>query len=148
MKKWQRTAALTFFIVALAAAAKAFDIGFGSIDAPGPGFFPFWLAVLMAVVAACYYAANRGDDGAAPRPQAEGWFRRPAVAVAIMLVYIQTLDYLGFATATFLLYAAWQRGVERERWPRAGLVAVIGTASVYILFAVLLGLPVPRGLLI
>jgi drug/metabolite transporter (DMT)-like permease len=148
MKKWQRRAALVFFVVAAAAAVKAFDIGFGSFGAPGPGFFPFWLAVLMAAVAAGYYAVNRGDDGEAPRARAKGWYKRPAVAVAVMLLYVQALEYLGFATATFFLFAAWLRGVEGERWRLVGLVAVIGTAAMYVLFAVLLHLAVPRGLLI
>lgn len=68
--------------------------------------------------------------------------------MTIILVYIRALEYLGFATATFLLFAAWQKGVKQERWQRAGLVAVIGTTAVYVLFAVLLGLPMPHGLLI
>lgn len=148
MNKWQRIAALAFILVAVGAAVKAYGIGFGSFGAPGPGFFPFWLAAALAVVAAGYYAAHRGDDGAAGRARAAGWYRRPAIAVAIMLVYIQALEYLGFASATFILFTAWERAVERERWPKVGLVAVVGTAAMYLLFAVLLGLAVPHGLLI
>lgn len=148
MKKWQRRAALAFFVIAAGAAAKAVDIGFGSFDAPGAGFFPFWLAVLLAIVAVVYYAANREAD-AAPQPSmAAGRFRRPAVAVVIILLYTQALDFLGFATATFFLFTAWLRGVEQERWKKVGLVAAIGTVAVYVVFAVLLHLSLPHGLLI
>ncbi len=148
MKKWQRRAALAFFVIAAGAAVKAVDIGFGGFDAPGPGFFPFWLAVLLAVVAVVYYAANREADAAAQPSMAAGHFRRPAIAVVIILLYTQALDFLGFATATFFLFTAWLKGVEQERWTKVGLVAVIGTVAVYVVFAVLLHLSLPHGLLI
>ncbi len=147
MKKWQRINALAFFLVAVFAAVKAAGIGFGSFESPGPGFFPFWLAVLLAVVAAVYYAAYRGADEAAP-PRKYWRLRRPAIAAAIMFVFLQALEYLGFGTATLFLFVAWLRGVEKQRWLKAGLVAAIGTVSFYVLFVVLLQLTVPRGLLI
>ncbi len=147
MNKWQRINALAFFFLAVFAAVKAVGIGFGTFKSPGAGFFPFWLAVLMAVVALVYYAAYRGADKAAQ--EGKYWrLRRPAVAVAVMLLFTQAMEYLGFGTATFFLFVAWMRGVEKERWLKTGLVAVIGTVSVYVLFAVLLQLTLPRGLLI
>jgi len=148
MKKWDRLAAAVFFLIAAFAAVKAFAIGFGSFTEPGPGFFPFWLAVAMASAAAVYYAANLGQDGS-PRPLwTAGTLRRPAWAGVVIAAFAAAIEPLGFCTATFLLFAAWLRLVEGKKWGRASLVAVIGAALTWGLFALLLGLPLPRGLLI
>lgn len=148
MKKWERRAAAALFLIGAGAAVKAVDIGFGSFKDPGPGFFPFWLAVLMAVVACLVYLSSRGPDERAAPLWSTGGLRRPAAAVAVMLVYTQVLDFLGFCTATFFLLATWQRAVERKTWKTVGLVAVVGTACVYVVFVLLLQLPMPHGLLI
>lgn len=147
MKRWERLAAVVFFLVAAGAAVKAFDIGFGTFTAPGPGFFPFWLAAAMAAVAAVYFAANLGGGGAQPL-WAAGSLRRPALAGLVMVVFIAALEYLGFASAALLLFAAWLRLVEGAGLARTALVSVIGAACAWGLFAVLLGIPLPRGLLL
>jgi hypothetical protein len=147
MNKWQRINALAFFLLAVFAAVKAVGIGFGTFKSPGAGFFPFWLAVLMAAVAIVYYAGYRGVDEGAQEGKLWRW-RRPAMAAAVMLLFVQAMEYLGFGTATLFLFVAWLRGVEKQRWLKTALVAAIGTVSVYVLFAVLLQLTLPRGLLI
>jgi putative tricarboxylic transport membrane protein len=148
MKKWERRAAIGLFLIAVGAAVKAVEIGYGSFKAPGPGFFPFWLAVLMALVAALYFLTNWGPDSRPEPLWSKGILRRPAAAVAVMLVYIQALDFLGFGAATLCLFATWLRAVEEKSWRMVGLVAVIGTVAVYVVFVILLQLPMPRGLLV
>ena len=147
MKRWERLAAVVFFLVAAGAAVKAFDIGFGTFNEPGPGFFPFWLATAMAAVSVAYFVANLGD-GSREALWETGGLRRPMLAGLVMAAFVVALEYLGFATAALLLFAAWLRLVEGAGLAKTALVAVIGAACAWGLFAMLLGLSVPRGLLL
>lgn len=146
MKKRDRLAAAVFFLIAALAALKAVAIGFGTFTEPGPGFFPFWLAAAMALAAAACFLT--GAAGPAAPLWGPGSLRRPLVAVAVIAGFIAALEFLGFCSATLLLFIAWLRLVEGEGWTRAGVVAVVGTACAWGLFAILLGLSLPRGLLI
>jgi len=147
VNRCERIAAGVFLAIGVGAAHLALQMGFGSAHVPGPGFLPFWLAVLLTLTAGLYYLARLGPD-AAVRPLWEGGtWRRPGLSAIVMLLFTLGMGWLGFFTATFLLYLAWLILIERERWLTVGVVSVLGTLGAYILFAVLLKVPLPRGLL-
>ena len=64
-----------------------------------------------------------------------------------MLGFTLLMGWIGFFTATFLLYLAWLVLIERARWLTVGAVSVLGTLGAYLLFVVLLKVPLPKGLL-
>jgi hypothetical protein len=64
-----------------------------------------------------------------------------------MLGFTLLMGGIGFFAATFLLYLGWLILIERARWLTVGAVSVLGTLGAYVLFAVLLRVPLPKGLL-
>jgi hypothetical protein len=64
-----------------------------------------------------------------------------------MLAFTLLMGWLGFFSATFLLFVAWLIVVEKEKWLTVGTVSLLGTLGAYILFAMLLKVPLPKGLL-
>jgi hypothetical protein len=64
-----------------------------------------------------------------------------------MLLFTLSMGWLGFFASTFLLFLAWLIVIERERWVTVGTVSVLGTLGAYLLFSVLLKVPLPKGLL-
>jgi hypothetical protein len=52
---------------------------------------------------------------------------------------------MGFFSATFLLFLAWLILIEREKWLTVGLVSVLGTLSLFLVFTVFLKVPLPKG---
>ncbi len=144
MKKWDRLAALVLAAVGIGAAVMAFLMGLGTFSNPGPGFFPFWLALFLTAIALLIFLGQLGrDTESAPLWTGRSWLR-PALAISIMLAFALCLNWFGFFPATFLLFVIWLL-VEGEKPVTIGSVAVFGTAGVYLLFTKLLQVPLPEG---
>ena len=145
MKKWDRIAAIVLFLIGVGAAWEAIHIGLGNFNSPGPGFYPFWLAVILAVVSFVYFLNHLGVD-----PQAMAFWRKRAwirPTIIVMFGYGFLLSWLGFASATFLLFIVWLLVIEREKPFTVALVSITVTTVVYLLFSVFLKVPLPNGLL-
>jgi putative tricarboxylic transport membrane protein len=147
MKKWERVAAAVLMVAGIGAALEALKIGFGSFQAPGPGFYPFWLALILALIAGMLLGSRLGRDEKPAPLWLKGAWVRPLLAVMAMFGYALFLGWLGFCAATLMLFIVWMAVIERESWLRIGLVSVIGTGFVYLLFVVLLKVSLPKGIL-
>jgi len=117
---------------------------------PGSGFLPFWLGVLLAVLAVILLgtAWRREEiekDRKSPFPG-----KKALVAIGSVLVglaaYIVLLEVLGFLMDTFMYVAFLLGVVERERWLMTLLVAASTTAGLYIIFQILLGITLPSNM--
>jgi hypothetical protein len=64
-----------------------------------------------------------------------------------MFLYTLAMDWIGFFSATFLLFLVWLILIEREKWLTVGLVSVLGTLSFFLVFTVFLKVPLPRGII-
>ena len=116
---------------------------------PGSGFLPFWLGVLLTVLAVILLATAwrrqaTEKDSKSPFPG-----KRALIAIGSVLgglaVYIVLIEVLGYLVDTFL-YVAFLLGiVERERWPITVGVAVLTTAGLYFIFQILLGITLPSN---
>lgn len=147
MKRFERIAAGVFFVIGSGAAYLAIEMGYGSARFPGPGFLPFWIASLVVLTAGLYFLARLGSDTARRRLWERDTWRRPGLSAIIMLLFTLLMGWLGFFASTCLLFLAWLIVVERERWLTVVAVSALGTFGAYILFAVLLKVPLPKGLL-
>jgi putative tricarboxylic transport membrane protein len=141
-------AAAVLLAFGLFAVTQARGLKFGTVVAPGPGFFPLSLAAALcltslALLVSAWHAASGGAVvSSAGR-------RRFAVmgTLAALLVYALVLEQLGFLLATFGLLVFFFKVLQRQRW----LVAVggaVATALVsHLVFKVWLGVNLPGGLL-
>jgi putative tricarboxylic transport membrane protein len=148
MKKWERIAAAILMFIGVAAAAIAYDMGFGDFHQPGPGFFPFWLSSLLALVSFIYFLTRLGVESKPVTLWGPGTWFRPFLAAAVMFVYSVAMGWIGFFSATFLLFLAWLIVIEREKWLTVVVVSVLGTASLYLIFIIFLKVPLPKGALL
>ena len=118
--------------------------------APGAGFLPFWLGVLLALLAALLIAGalcrSRTPEDRSPFPG-----KRILGSVAGVLLglaaYISCMETLGFVVNTLLFVAYLLLVVERARLKLSMLTAVLITACLFVVFQVLLGIPLPKGAL-
>lgn len=145
MKKWERIAAVILILVGIGAAFGALEIGFGSFSSPGPGFLPFWLAVILAVISAFYLIVNLGPDVKVKLWTGNSWFR-PLVAIVVMFGYVFFMKWFGFAIATLLLFVTWMTVIAKEKWFTVALVSIFTTGIAYVLFEVFLKVPLPKGI--
>lgn len=139
-----RLAPVCLLALGLFGIVEARKLGLGSLTDPGPGLWPLVVAsIVVASAAILLVVDNRADY--------EAWSGRSARilgGVAGMAVYIVAFSYLGVAIATALLLAVWLRVFAGESWRSTIVLTVAGTAALYLIFAVLLNVPFPEGILV
>lgn len=118
--------------------------------APGYGFFPFWLGILMAILSIMLFvdAWRRPDslDELAPIPAREGLVK-VGLILASLGVYAFLMEISGYIVDTLLLCGFLLGVVERETWKKTVIAAVIMTAALYVVFQVILGVSLPKNVL-
>lgn len=134
-------------VLALAVAAEAGRLGFGTFGRPGPGFLPFLTAICLAVLAGAGLIQTVLKKTGA---EAGSGFRaadilRIGLVTAVLFVYVFLWDVIGFPASTFVLLLFLFRCVEPLRWGTVILASGLTLAFTYILFSVLLGARLPAG---
>lgn len=115
---------------------------------PGPGFMPTILSVALALSGLALIATRavgaRAKFGKAKLPT-------PALAVKVLSVAGAILagglllTPIGFVPAMMVMVAVLLLGIERLRNLQVLAVILVLPVAVYLLFAVLLGVPLPAG---
>jgi len=115
---------------------------------PGAGFFPFWLGLAMAVLAALLLvrAAREPEPGPDWIPRGRGAVRFLGVLGA-SVAFVALLPWVGMAPGTVLFLVVILKALEGHSWPATVGVAV-GTAVVnWAVFTWWLRVPFPAGVL-
>jgi putative tricarboxylic transport membrane protein len=147
VRRRQLAASAVLLAFALFSIGQARGLRFGTIAAPGPGFFPLCLAAALCLSALglLVRAWRMAPTATAPMPG----LRRTAVAGTLLslLVYALVLEWLGFLLATFALLLFFFRALQRQSW----LVVLAGSLATsvlgYLVFKTWLGVSLPAGLL-
>lgn len=114
--------------------------GLGGFHAPGPGFFPMAVGGFLVILALFYLYQERGQ-----RRFAGGKWVRPLEAIALSFVYVAFLEKLGYILDTILMLLVFVGVIERQKLGRTVAVALLGTLGMYLVFAVWLRVPLPKG---
>ena len=69
------------------------------------------------------------------------------LTLAALLAFAAIFEFAGYVVTTFLFVMFLLRAVERKSWTQAGAVALSASLVSYILFGLLLGAPLPAGIL-
>ena len=134
-------AALAFGAAALYEAAK---LPFGTVHNPGQGFFPWWTSAVINVLAPIllFQALRSPSRTARDEP---GRLAKVVLLLVVLAAYTFLLEPLGYTLCTFLLVLFMLRATDPRRWAVAlGMAAITAVAS-YVVFAVWLSVPLPRG---
>jgi len=119
------------------------QLPFGTINSPGPGFFPWWTSALIVLLAlGLMIQAPTGSSMAREGP---GRIAKVALLLVVLSAYTFLLDSLGYLICTFLLVLFMLRALDPQRWTVALGMAVITAVGSYVVFAVWLSVPLPRG---
>ena len=140
------TAALLLaFSVAFAAGALKQYQWWGS-GGPGPAFLPFWLGLVMAILAVMMLirSLKQKDPGAAWFPRGEG-LRDMLVVLGVTILFVALLNVLGMVigTALYLAVLIWYLG--KHRWWVTLAVALAAAGFNWLVFVHWLRVPFPEG---
>lgn len=146
MKKYDIAISLILFVVAgamFSAAGKLPEVD-GAI---GVGTWPRILSVVLFLLAAMLLfqalaGASKGED---PFDVHSPGFRRVLIGVGILAAYCVLLEFLGFLIASaFMIPAVMRLMGEKRPWMLAGLTAAV-LAAIYVIFSMVLRLPMLQG---
>jgi putative tricarboxylic transport membrane protein len=122
---------------------------FGTLRMPQTAFFPQILAVLLAILSLVLLAQSLAGTIVRLDPDRidpAGWFRIGAT-VAALSVFALVLESLGFLLSTFFLMVCLLCALETRSWGKVIAVALATALVTYAIFALLLGVPLPTGVL-
>ena len=116
---------------------------------PGAGFFPFWLGVSLLVLSLILFLGNtiispRGAEGT-PLPGKQALFRIVLILGALLLS-ILIFESLGFLLSMILFIVFLLMILEKHRWYSAIPMSLVMVFSIYGIFRVWLGIPLPLGI--
>jgi hypothetical protein len=146
----ERLVAVALLVVSVIYLAQAMGMPLGSTARPGAGFYPMVVGVFACVVALVAVAmafprrrepAEAGEvDEDVPGARLQVW-----LTVVTLAAFCLLLPWIGYPLAALLFVCAQLRQLGAS-WRRALLAGLIGAEGSYYLFAILLGVTLPRGL--
>ena len=149
MRSADRIAGGGLLALALAFSAAALkNHSYWGENGPGPGFLPFWLGLVMAVLATLLLvgALRSKDPGEAWLPRGDG-LRRLLLVIGLTAAFVALLNVLGMVLGTVLFLVALMRGLDRLPWLQT-LAVALGVAGVnFMVFTFWLRVPFPIGVL-
>lgn len=135
---------LFFLAIGIVFMIGAIKLQVGVPTEPRPGFFPFIDGIILIVLSALFLFQAWG--GRASESHAFGKMGGPALVVLTLILYVATLETLGYVITTTILSAIVLKVMETK--PRIlVLVSLILAVVSYLLFDRLLGVTLPSGLL-
>lgn len=140
---WHKVGPLILVCLGGYAVVAAFELSLGELVTPGPGLWPFLLAVALTVVAVVLLFI---DD----RKDYEAWSARSvriAAGLVSLGVFILLFESIGFLISSTLMLVLWLRGFGQESWRWTVPLAVGGTAALHLVFVEALGVPFPPDVL-
>ena len=151
MRAVDLTTAGLFVLLAAVVISDALRVGIGwGEEGPRSGFFPFWLAVLLALFSgAIFMQAWRRTS---PKPFVTRAQLIPVLKVLVpMAGFIVVIDPpgppdgLGLYVAAALYIGTYMRGVGHHGWPVVLAVAIVVPVVAFVVFEQWFLVPMPKG---
>jgi putative tricarboxylic transport membrane protein len=132
-------------LVGIGVILGAFRLHIGTPLHPQPGFFPFLGGSALALLAAILIV--QATLGRSTGSEAFGKLGPPAIMVVGMGVYVAILEPAGYVLATILITGVILRVLGVKSWRALGLAGALLAVGTYFLFARILGIDLPAGVL-
>jgi len=145
MMSRDRVAAVALLLFGLGGALEARRLTLGTAGNPGPGFFPFWLAVGLCAVGTTLLLVRPAAAPLLVAPSERLRSSKVLLALAASAVYAFALPLLGFVVSTFLFLLVMLTAIERRRWISSLAIAAASAAACHVLFKTWLDVQLPGG---
>jgi len=149
VQRLDRIGAIVCLVIAGIALWQSMKVPMGNIRQPGPGFLPFWVGVILALLSAVlWFQAGVRKPGVEPVRFLSGEGKWPYVVAAGvgLLTYTFLLEPLGFIISTFFLLIFLFRVIGKQKWWVGVTGSILVTFFTHLIFKVALKVQLPRGL--
>jgi len=145
------TSSLFWILIGILFCIGGVHYGIRRSGIPGPGFLPFVSGLILValslilLVSRVLKVPGEADPKVEPLPGGQA-LRRILIVLGALCLYVLILEPLGFVLTTFLFMIVVLR-LEPRRWSFIIPVAMGATIFFFLLFKILLRVPLPSGLL-
>ena len=137
------TSSLFWLAIAIFFAANSVThLKLGTLHQPGPGFFPFWAGVVLALLSLISLFRSLKKRDMLSLSGLKSW--KLLLVTGVLLAYLLLLEALGFLTVTFLFLLLLFR-IEYRGWAFSAMLALIGAVSCFAIFQLWLKTQLPAG---
>ena len=150
MKRGWQAASVAMLVLFAYFAYESLQLSLSDSLGPGPGFFPFWLSVIGAVLSLVLLGQlrlGRADLGAEPLSFDRTGVRSVVLVVVGLIAATALLDLAGFRLTMLLFNAYVLVALGVRNWIVIAVFAGAGSFGVYHVFYDLLKVPLPEGIL-
>ena len=141
---------LFLLLFAIFIAVESYRLGLGEWNNPGAGTFAFGAALLLGIMSLSVFVKGlrkRSEKEISISDSERLQWQNVVSVLTGMIVYTFIFDKIGFILTTFLLMGFLLRVVTPQHWFVTILIAFFCAVGSYLLFNVLLGAELPKGIL-
>lgn len=150
MRHGWHVAAWTLLAICLLFSYESFQLSLSDTLGPGPGFFPFWLGVvgaLLAVALLVQLHLSKVDLGAVALEFDRAGVRSAIQVVVALAAGSAVLEIVGFRVSMLLMLGSLLVILGVRSWLAIAVFAAVGSFGVFYVFFNLLRVPLPMGIL-
>jgi putative tricarboxylic transport membrane protein len=149
VKRLYQITSVVAMLLAMLVAWESLRLRYYTPLGPGPGFFPLWLSILLAILAAamfCQVTFGRPEPMPADFYADRSGYLQIGAVVAAVVGVILLMEPLGFCLVMLGFYLFLLTILGRQHWLLTGIIALAGSFGVYLVFVKWLATPLPVGL--
>lgn len=148
MRRPYQVASLVFLAVAIYTIVEGRSLDYYGLNGPGPGFFPFWLGLLLGIFSLAWFGQATFQP-VKPMPEdfvpaRDGATKIISVIVSLVVAAL-AVDTLGFQVVAFcfMMFLLWIVG--RQNLILALVLSLVGSVGVYYVFKTYLDVHLPAA---
>jgi len=138
---------LFWFVLSSFFCVESCRLGLGSISAPGSGFLPFCVSILILLFVVVEFfqgVRKKGERNALPLFKGKN-LRNMIYGIISVFGYGLLFNKIGFLLSTPLFMAFCLKIIGKKRWPSVIGISLIVTVVAYALFVLWLQIQFPKG---
>jgi putative tricarboxylic transport membrane protein len=149
MQRVYQIAGLALLALAIAVVFGALQLRYYTSLGPGPGFFSFWIGIVLGILAIIMVAQTLFQPAEKLPwdfvPQRDGWLRMGAVALSLLAATL-LMERLGFSLTMFAVFVFLLRSLGDYSFVACIAAGAIAGFGIDYLFVRWLSVPLPTGL--
>lgn len=126
------------------------NIGFDETGAPGSGFWPFWLSLVM-LLSSIWVMVNWWKRSSPPSQSSEPFMDGYAWKMTFLvggglIAFLALIEWLGFYLGIVLFLVYYLKFLGKHTWKRTLLIAILTPVFCFFFFDVAMRIVLPKGI--
>jgi putative tricarboxylic transport membrane protein len=151
---WSAAVAAVVALLGVATIWGSLGLGYWTELGPGPGFFPLWLGVILAVLGSVWFLRSlrehrthvaRGEDDSLAAGEPDFSWPHVGAIVGSLIVLAAVLEPFGWQLAMLLFLVFHLKVLGRQGWLLTAVLSLVGSFGVFLVFTRVLTVSLPAA---